>query len=67
MTNNEKFNAFINSCDDPRRVLNALRMLASKPRVHQPANVFEEREVSVGELLPLTDVAHLHQNSVGLI
>lgn len=28
MTNNEKFNAFINSCCHPRLVLNALRALA---------------------------------------
>ena len=28
MTNNERFNAFINSCDNPRLVLEALRALA---------------------------------------
>lgn len=28
VTNNERFNAFINSCSHPRRVLNALRALA---------------------------------------
>lgn len=37
MTNNEKFNAFINSCDHPRLVLNALRTFAPTIRAAKDA------------------------------
>lgn len=66
MTNNEKFNRFINSCENPRKVLNALRVLAAKPGVHQTTDVLKEREVGIGELFALPDVSHLDQHSIGL-
>ena len=47
MTNNEKFNAMINACDDPRRMLNALIALAPLLRASRPQS---EREALLASL-----------------
>lgn len=36
MTNNEKFNQMLNSCQHPRRVYNALTALAEAPQPEKP-------------------------------
>ena len=67
MTNNEKFNRFINSCENPRQVMAALRVLAAKPCVHQTADVLKESQIGQGELLPFADVSHINEQRVGLV
>jgi hypothetical protein len=67
MTNNEKFNELINSCSDPRRMMNALRLFAVKPSFQEADDMLEESEVGVGELLPLLDVPQLNEQIVGLV
>ena len=67
MTNNEKFNELINSCSDPRRMMNALRLFAAKPRFQESDDMFEESEVGIGELLPLANVPQLNEQIVGLV
>ena len=61
MTNNEKFNKMINNCRHPRRVMNALRILAIKPSVHESEDMGKEIQIGVGELLAGADVAQFDQ------
>jgi hypothetical protein len=67
MTNNEKFNQLINRSSDPRRMMNALRLFAQKPRIQQPDPMFEEREVGVGDILSLLNVTEFDEEVVRLI
>lgn len=67
MTNNEKFNQLINRSSDPRRMMNALRLFAVKPRIEQPDPMFEESQIGVGELLSLLDVPQLDEQVVRLV
>lgn len=67
MTNNEKFNQLINRSSDPRRMMNALRLFAVKPRIQQTHPVLEESEIGVRELLPLLDVPQLDEQVVRLV
>lgn len=52
MTNNEKFNRLINSCENPRMVYNALLALA-EPSAQKPNDVTDKREIIVGKLSAL--------------
>ena len=67
MTNNERFNQLINQSSDPRRMMNALRLFAAKPRIEQPDPMFEESQIGIRELLPLLDVPQLDEQIVGLV
>lgn len=64
MNNNERFNDLLNSCGDPRRVYNALLLLAAKPVVKKADNVAEKRKVIVGELLTLVNEAQGNKKAV---
>lgn len=67
MTNNERFNQLINSCSDPRRMMNMLRLIASKPSIQQTHDMCQESEVCIGELLPLTDVPQFDEQVVRFV
>lgn len=64
MNNNERFNDLLNSCGDPRRVYNALLVLAAKPVVKKADNIAEKRKVIVGELLTLVNEAQGNKKAV---
>lgn len=63
MTNNEKFNQMLNACDDPERMLAALLIFFSKPRVQQAHDMADKRQVVIGELIPLADQAHCYERA----
>ena len=55
VNNNEKFNQALNSLNNPRRVMEALRLFA-KPCVEQAHDVDKEVEVCIGQNFTLADI-----------
>lgn len=54
MDNIDKFTAMLNSCTNPLRIYNALRMIAEPP-FKQSDNVTEKREIIVGKVAGLIE------------
>ncbi len=63
MSNNEKFNALLNSCSHAQQVYNALLTFA-KPSLQQTDNVSEKRKIIIGELLSLLNQAESTQQII---
>ena len=55
VNNNEKFNQTLNSLNNPRRIMEALRLFA-KPCVEQSHDVDKEVEVGIGQNFTLADI-----------
>ena len=54
MDNIDRFTAMLNSCTNPLRIYNALRMI-DEPPYEQPDNVTEKREIIVGKVAGLIE------------
>ena len=59
MDNNMRFNQALNSLNNPRRVMEALRTLAAKPCIQQTHDVDQEIGIGIRQGLTLANIAQL--------